>query len=225
MADDNDSTKNKSKFWLGQSGPQSRSMDGDAAMPVEPLVMRNPHNGAVVAYYDRQSGTWVQAPHQPTPEEEFMSRGGSEATMHRAQAAGGYRPVIDARSRGGVNDPLAAADRDASDIRSNWRDSSGKSWGPDPGFGNVGGSGSALWGQMTDHFNQRNAQRSAEMLQKRQQVIDRLNPGQPVDNPSKTVSAIPAPPPALGSPSPGFSFGASGAPAALPAPAEQFNPD
>jgi hypothetical protein len=191
-----------------------------------PKVLRNPNNGAVVAYYDQESGVWVQAPHQPTSEEEFMSRGGSQATMHRAQAAGGYRPVIDARSRGGVNDPLAAAGRDADDIRANWTDSSGKSWGPNPGFGNVGGSGSALWGQMTDHFYQRNAQRAAEMSQKRQQVIDRLNPSQPSQpvDPAKTVSALPAPPPALGSPSPGFSFGASAAPAPS-APVAEFNPD
>lgn len=130
------------------------------------------------------------APMEPTPEQEWEMRGGSPATMHRAQTRLGYRPPIDARGAN-RNDGIRSADRDANDIRSNWVNSRGESWGGNPGMGNVGGTGGDLWSQMHQHFTEANAQRAAEVQSARQAVIDRLKPMKTItDNPPDKTPAL-----------------------------------
>lgn len=87
-------------------------------------------------------------------EQNWMDRGGSLATMHRAQVAQGRRPAIDARATPAWQD----AGESASDqIRSGFGSGPGQAghnaW-PASDFGNAG---SAVWADMTQKFNQSKA--------------------------------------------------------------------
>ena len=82
----------------------------------------------------------------------WMGQGGSEATMHRAQVASGRRPAIDARTS---YSPMNFGSPASNEIQAGW------GWPAAP----MGSAGSALWGQMTQNFNNRVAS-SRNALQK-----------------------------------------------------------
>jgi hypothetical protein len=169
--------------WVGypsvQNPPSNYDLENDGGGEEPSNVIGgdfNPVTGAPLAR--RRTPEEIAADNYRYAKALWLARGGSDRTEHRAQVAAGIRPVIDARAPQAAGDPLAAAGADARQVRENW------GWGKDPGFGNVGGSGSALWQQMTDHFNDVGQQ-------KRQAVMDRLGmtPGVQQES-NKAVAAI-----------------------------------
>lgn len=86
-------------------------------------------------------------------EQNWMDRGGSVATMHRAQVAQGRRPAIDARATPAWQD----AGQSASDqIRSGFGSGPGQEGHNPFPASDFGNAGSAVWAAMTDKFNQLN---------------------------------------------------------------------
>lgn len=83
-------------------------------------------------------------------EQNWLDRGGSVATMHRAQVAQGRRPFIDARA---TPSPADAGPSASDEIRSGFGSGPGQEghspW-PATTFGNAG---SAVWAEMTQKFN------------------------------------------------------------------------